>query len=636
MYLAPRDNLSAIDLAKRAFFKTLQPPKKMTLSEWSDENFYLSAESSAEAGRWHTLPYQKGIMDAITDPAIEQVSVMKSARVGYTKIMNAVIGYHIHQDPCSIMVVQPSIEDAQGYSKEEIAPMLRDTPVLKNLVSDAKTKDGENNILQKNFPGGTLGIIGAHSGRGFRRVSRRIVIFDEVDGYPPGAGDEGDQIKLGIKRTEYFWNRKIIAGSTPLIKDHSRIERLFLAGDQRRYYVPCPQCGHFQYLQWKNMHWPEGKPQEAYFVCTENGCVIEHKDKRSMIERGEWRSTAQFDGKHASFHIWTAYSYSPNASWAQLAKEFLESKHDPDLLKTFINTALGETWEEEYSAKLGASDLEQRAELYELGTAPAGCLVLTAGVDVQDNRFAVSIYGWGIGEEAWVVSHQEIFGDPSKAEIWKQLENMLSQSIKVEGSEQKLKIKAACLDSGGHFTHEVYQFARENKTRLWVAVRGASQRGKPAIGKPTSVDLNFKDQSLKKGARVYVLGVDTIKSTIFARLKYNTVGPGYIHFSSELEKDFYDQLTAEKQITRFVRGFPIKEWTKKSGARNEALDTLVYAFAALQLYISRFNRKTFWDQMAKITPDKDENGQKESNSGQTNQNKPTISTRKNFVTGFSG
>lgn len=628
--------MAAIDLAKSDFFKALRPPRKMTLSEWADEHFYLSAESSAEAGRWHTLPYQKGIMDSITDPAIEQVTVQKSARVGYTKIMNAVIGYHIHQDPCSIMVVQPSIEDAQGYSKEEIAPMLRDMPALRGLVSDSKTKDGENNILQKNFPGGTLGIIGAHSGRGFRRVSRRIVIFDEVDGYPVGgAGDEGDQIKLGIRRTEYFWNRKILSGSTPLLKDHSRIERMFLSGDQRRYFVPCTQCGHFQYLQWKNLHWPEDKPEEAYFVCEAEGCVIEHKDKRSMIERGEWRSTAPFNGKHASFHIWAAYSYSPNASWAQLAKEFIESKHDPDLLKTFVNTCLGETWEEEYSAKLGASELEQRAEIYQSGTAPAGVLVVTAGVDIQDNRFAISRYGYGAGEEAWIIDHQEIIGDPSKADIWRQLTTVLTQPIPLESGAGALRVKCACIDSGGHFTHEVYQFARENRLKNWFAIRGASQRGKPAVGKPTSVDLNFKDKALKKGAKVYVLGVDTIKSTIFARLKHNTPGPGYIHFNNDLPSDFFEQLTSEKQITRYVRGFPIKEWVKKPGARNESLDTKVYAYAALQLFISRHNRATFWEQMAKIAPDKLENVQDKGKSGQASKNKPTISmTKKNFVMGF--
>ena len=222
-------------------FEAFRPPKKLSLSEWADEYAYLSAESSAEGGRWRTLPYQKGIMDAITDPSIEQVTVMKSARVGYSKILNHVIGYHIHQDPCPMMIVQPTIEDATGYSKEEISPMLRDTPCLQGLVSDPKSKDGENTLLQKKFPGGTLGLVGANSARGFRRVSRRIVLFDEVDGYPPSAGTEGDQIKLGIRRAEWYWNKKIVAGSTPTVEDFSRIEKLFSESDQRRYFCPCTE-----------------------------------------------------------------------------------------------------------------------------------------------------------------------------------------------------------------------------------------------------------------------------------------------------------------------------------------------------------------------------------------------------------
>ena len=209
---------------EKAFFLSFKPPEKLSLSDWADKYAYLSAESSSEAGRWRTLPYQKAIMDAVTDPDIEQIVVMKSARVGYSKILNHVIGYHIHMDACNMMIVQPTIEDAAGYSKEEIACMIRDTKCLQGLISDPKAKDGQNTILQKNFPGGTLSLVGANSPRGFRRVSRRIVLFDEVDGYPVGgAGTEGDQIKLGIRRTEYYWNRKIVAGSTPTLKDFSRI-----------------------------------------------------------------------------------------------------------------------------------------------------------------------------------------------------------------------------------------------------------------------------------------------------------------------------------------------------------------------------------------------------------------------------
>jgi phage terminase large subunit GpA-like protein len=573
-----------------------RPPEKLTLSQWADKFAFLSAESSAEAGRWHTLPYQKGIMDAVTDPRVEQITVMKSARVGYTKILNHAIAFHIHQDPCPIMLIQPTIEDAQGYSKEEIAPMLRDTPVLVGLVSDAKAKDGANTILQKQFPGGTLSLVGANSPRGFRRVSRRVVLFDEVDGYPPSAGTEGDQIKLGIRRSEYYWNRKIIAGSTTTVKDFSRIERMFGETDQRRYFVPCPDCNHKQYLKWANMRWSDNDPSTAAYCCESCGVLIPHSKKRWMVENGEWLATAPGNGRHIGFHIWAAYSYSPNATWPHLVEEFLEAKTNPEALKTWVNTVLGETWEEDYASKIGADALLERCEAYEPDVLPAGALALTAGVDVQDNRLAVSVWGWGRDEEGWLIHHQEIFGDPARAEVWKQLDEVVLREWPHE-LNGKLRPDVVAIDSGGHMTNEVYQYARERGRQGVVAIKGSSQRGKPPIGKASKVDLNSAGKSLKRGASVYPVGGDTIKTTLFGRLRHNEIGPGFLHFHNETGTEYFEQLTAEKQALRFVKGFPVREWVKKPSARNEALDCLVYAYAALNLMYQRYDRRTIWDQL---------------------------------------
>lgn len=573
-----------------------RPPEKLTLSQWADKFAFLSAESSAEAGRWHTLPYQKGIMDAVTDPRVEQITVMKSARVGYTKILNHAIAFHIHQDPCPIMLIQPTIEDAQGYSKEEIAPMLRDTPVLAGLVSDAKAKDGANTILQKQFSGGTLSLVGANSPRGFRRVSRRVVLFDEVDGYPPSAGTEGDQIKLGIRRSEYYWNRKIIAGSTPTVKDFSRIERMFAETDQRRYFVPCPDCNHKQYLKWANMRWTDNDPSTAAYCCESCGVLIPHSKKRWMVENGEWLATAPGNGRHIGFHIWAAYSYSPNATWPHLVEEFLEAKTNPEALKTWVNTVLGETWEEDYASKIGADALLERCEAYESDVLPAGALALTAGVDVQDNRLAVSVWGWGRDEEGWLIHHQEIFGDPARAEVWKQLDEVVLREWSHE-LNGKLRPDVVAIDSGGHMTNEVYQYARERGRQGVVAIKGSSQRGKPPIGKASKVDVNSSGKSLKRGATVYPVGSDTIKTTLFGRLRHNEIGPGFLHFHNETGTEYFEQLTAEKQALRFVKGFPVREWVKKPSARNEALDCLVYAYAALNLMYQRYDRRTIWDQL---------------------------------------
>ena len=588
---------NAIKLRNKAFL-AFKPPKKMTLSEWADSYAYLSSESSAEGGRWHTLPYQKGIMDAVTDPKIEQITVMKSARVGYSKILNHVAAFHIHQDPCPIMIVQPTIEDAQGYSKEEIAPMLRDTPVLKGLVSEAKAKDGANTILQKQFPGGSLSLVGANSPRGFRRVSRRVVLFDEIDGYPASAGTEGDQIKLGIRRTEYYWNRKIVAGSTPTVKDFSRVERMFQQGDQRRYFVPCPDCEHMQYLKWANIRWINNDPDTASYACEGCGVLIPHSKKRWMVERGEWRPTAPGNGKHVSFHVWAAYSYSPNATWPNLVEEFLDAKNDAEQLKTFVNTVLGETWEDEYASKVGADALSERAatEEYQQGIAPADCLLLTIGCDVQDDRLSLSVWGWGREEQGWLIDRVVIYGDPSRPDVWKQLDEILQAPYEGEG-DRKLKVMVTAIDSGGHHTAEVYQYARERQGMGVIAIKGMAQKNKPPIGKASKVDLNAKGRTLKKGAQVFPVGSDTVKSLLFGRLKHNDPGPGYLHFYPTVGTEYFQELTAEKQVMRFKNGFPERIWVKKSSARNEALDELVYAYAALNRVYQIRDRRTLWDQI---------------------------------------
>ena len=537
-------------------------------------------------------------MDAITDPNIEQITVMKSARVGYSKILNHVAAFHIHQDPCPIMIVQPTIEDAQGYSKEEIAPMLRDTPCLKGIVSEAKSKDGANTILQKQFPGGSLSLVGANSPRGFRRVSRRVVLFDEIDGYPPSAGTEGDQIKLGIRRTEYYWNRKIVAGSTPTVKDFSRVERMFAQGDQRRYFCPCPECGHMQYLKWGNIKWRDDDPSTASYACEGCGVWIPHTKKRWMVERGEWRPTAPGNGKHVSFHIWAAYSYSPNASWPTLVEEFLDSKNDAEQLKTFVNVVLGETWEDEYASKVGADSLVERSstEEYKQGNVPSEALLLTIGVDCQDDRLSLSVWGWGREEEGWLIDRVKIYGDPSRKEVWQQLDEIIQNPYPGDG-DRKMKPMIVAIDSGGHHTAEVYQYARERQQLGVIAVKGMSTKNKPPIGKASKVDLNAQGRTLKKGAQVFPVGSDTCKSLLFGRLKHNDPGPGYLHFYPTTTSDYFEELTAEKQIMRFRNGFPERVWVKKSSARNEALDELVYAYAALNRVYQIKDRRTLWDQM---------------------------------------
>ena len=590
---------SIVDLEKKAYAAFL-PPKKLALSDWADQYAYLSVESSAEGGRWRTLPYQKGIMDAVTDPDVEQISVMKSARVGYSKILNHIIAYHIHNDPCPIMIVQPTIEDATGYSKEEIAPMLRDCKCLQGLVSDAKAKDGQNTLLQKLFPGGNLTLVGANSPRGFRRVSRRIVLFDETDGYPASAGTEGDQIKLGIKRTEFFANRKIVAGSTPTVKDFSRIEKLFNQTDQRRYYVPCPKCNHMQYLRWANFECFENDPSTTIYKCEKCNYHIPHSKKRWMIERGEWRATAPYNGKHVGFHIWAAYSYSPNASWQNLMEEYLACKNDQEQLKTFINVTLGEVYEDEYHTKASAEGLLKRAaeEKYKEGIPPKEVLILTLGIDVQDDRLSMSVIGFGKKEEMYLIDRKVIYGSPARADLWAQLDEVLqSKYINEDGKE--LKIDTAAIDTGGHYTQETYQYVREREQLGLIGIKGMGQKGKPPLGKISRVDVNYKGKVLKRGLSLYPVGVDIIKTTLHNKLKDAEVGHGYIHFYPTTTSEYFEELTAERQILKYKNGYQERVWVKKKNQANEALDEMVYAYASFQRLLQKYDRKTIYDQFAK-------------------------------------
>lgn len=592
----------------------LKPPPKLKLSEWADQYFRLSPESAATAGQWRTLPYQREILDSFNDPTVDTIVWQKSARVGATKLFCIVIAYHMAQDATTLLLVQPTVEDAEGFSKDEIAPMLRDVPALRGLVNDSrKEKTNSATVLLKSFPGGTLQMIGANSPRGFRRVSRRIVLFDEVDAYPPST-PEGDQIKLGIKRSEYYWDRKIGLASTPTTKDFSRIERWFQQGDQRRYFVPCPECSAMQALRWDQMKWEPGRPETVTYECENCKAKIPHSQKRWMVERGEWRPTATPSRPGLrSYHIWAGYGFSPNSTWEQLVREFLEVKDDRDQLRTFINVVLGETFEEDYANSQTPEALLERMEEYAPGTCPDGVLLLTAGVDVQGGggtvgeRLAVSVWGWGRGEEAWLIWHQEIYGDPTRAEVWGQLDSVLEAGWPRAGGGE-LKIAQMAIDTGGGYaTNEVYAYARERRANGVVAIKGSSTRGAPAVGRGNLIDFNWRGKLLKRGVMLYLLGTDGIKNTLFGRLRAAPPGPGTIHFGQAADLAFFQQLTAEKVQVRTIRGFPIREWVKKPSERNEAIDCAVYAYAAMQLVARRYNRVRMWDQLeAKLTGKKPE------------------------------
>lgn len=556
---------------QQAMRRALKPPPKLTVSEWADQYRQLSSESSAEAGRWSTkrAEYQRGMMDAISDPKIETVVLMTAAQIGKTELINNVVGFHIHQDPAPMLVVQPTLEMAQTWSKDRLAPAIRDTPVLHEKVGDPRSRDGGNTTLHKIFPGGHVTAAGSNSPVSLASRPCRLILCDEVDRYPLSAGTEGDPVSLARKRSTTFWNRKIVMVSTPTEKGASRIEQAYEESDQRKFHVECHDCKEWQTLKWANVKWSNSDPNTAEYVCPECGSCWDDADRYKAIRYGEWRKTGDGDGKTAGFHL--SALYSPWNTMTEIVRDFIASKKDPMRLKTWVNTTLGETWEDQ-GESLDEYDLMERREDFG-DQLPEDVLILTAGVDIQDDRAAVEIVGWAEGERSYSVFYDEFYGDPSTKDFWNVLDTTLLQSFKHPTSGDMV-IRSSCVDSGGHYTQQVYNYCKTRAGRRIFAIKGIGGEGKPIVGRPSKNNIGK--------INLFPVGTDTAKELIFARLKIRDFGPGYCHFSNQNSEEYFRMLTSEKKVTRYFKGRPRREWIKVR-QRNEALDCRVYATAAFSI-----------------------------------------------------
>jgi len=505
-------------------------------------------------------------MDACSDPEIREVVVMAGAQLGKSEAILNIIGYHIENDPSPILVLQPTVEMAQSFSKDRVANgLIRSTPCLREKVKDPRSRDSGNTTLHKVFPGGALTLVGANSPAGLASRPIRLVLCDEVDRYPTSAGSEGDPIQLARKRANTFWNRKIVMVSTPTNKGASRIEEAFEESDQRRYYVPCKHCHHEQKMIWQNVRWQEGDPDSAAYACNACGVLWTDSDRRWSIRNGRWVAEAEFKGI-AGFYI--NGLYSPWTPLADGVRDFLSMKKNPEQLRVWTNTYLGESWEDAGEQVDDFSLYERREDFEE--AVPEEVVFITAGVDVQDNRLEASIIGWARDQESYVIDHKVLYGDPSTPQLWTQLDSLVNKTYETYDGRQ-MAIRATCIDSGGHFTNSVYQYAKKNAGKRIFAIKGVGGEGKPIAGRPTKNNV--------ARCPLFPIGVDTVKDLLFARMRIEEPGAGYIHFNSHLDDEYFRQLTAEKIVTRFHRGFK-KRVFQKVRARNEALDCFVYAIGA--------------------------------------------------------
>lgn len=558
--------------------KILSPPPELTVSQWADKFRKLSQEASAEPGQWNTnrAPYQREIMDAVNDAGVEEIVIMSSAQVGKTELILNIIGYYIDYDPSPILCLQPTLEMGQTFSKDRLAPMLRDTPVLRGKVKSVKAKDSGNTILHKIFPGGHITMAGANSAAGLASRPIKIVLMDEIDRYPPSAGTEGNPIKLAEKRTTTFWNRKKIKVSTPTIKGRSEIEKEYLSSSREEWCVPCPCCGKYQPYEWGRIHFSDVTMECKY--CGEHFGEMEWKENS-----GKWIASAPEIKRKRGFHL--NEMASPWKHWEEIIAEFKEAQKDlkehgnVEKMKVWINTALGETWEERGEAA-DEDTLLKRRERY-TADLPDGVLLVTAGVDVQDDRFEVEVTGWGKGYESWGILYRKIPGDLEKEQTWEKLEKFLEMELYFE-NKNSLLIACTCIDTGGHFTAEAYKFLKkmERKQKLIFGIKGMGGEGIPLVNKVSTNNI--------EKVKIFLLGVDSGKEILMARLKTADEGPGYCHFPINSDRG-YDEtyikgLSSEQRVIQLKDGRPVLKWKKKSsGIRNEPLDLRNYSTAAAEI-----------------------------------------------------
>jgi phage terminase large subunit GpA-like protein len=589
--------MSNVDDALQVAFSVLRPPPELTVSQWADAHRYLSPEDSAEPGRWDTAraEYQRGIMDAFSDPKVLKVVAMTSAQVGKTSVINNVIGFHIDQDPAPILLVQPTLEMGEAWSKDRFVPMLRDTPRLRGKVRDARSRDSGNTLLHKVFPGGHITIAGSNSAASLASRPIRIVLCDEVDRYPSSAGTEGDPIRLAEKRATTFWNRKIGLTSTPTITGISRIENAFEGSDKRRFFVPCPDCGEYQFLRWAQVIWREDHPETAEYSCEHCGCLWDDIKRNRAVSRGEWRATAEFNGI-AGFHL--NEIYSPWVKLSEMATSFLEAKRGGrEQFKTWVNTSLGESFLEQGDAP-DWKRLYDRREDYKPGIVQRGGLFLTAGADVQKDRIEIEVVAWGRRRVSWSIDYVVVPGDPFLEKTWEGVTDVLNRRFHTETGIE-MAISRFAVDTG-YATHEVYTWARQQGWNRVMAVKG-QEKGAVAVGQPHTVDIQRNGKRIARGARFWPVATGLLKGELYGCLRLDRptdesgeeFPAGYCHFP-KYDDEYFKQLTAEELKSAKTRtGYTRTEW-QKIRERNEALDCRIYNRAAAALFgIDRFSEKSW-------------------------------------------
>ncbi|MEN6606916.1 MAG: terminase gpA endonuclease subunit, partial [Bryobacteraceae bacterium] len=555
--------------------KVWAPPPKQTLSEWAEATFYLSPEYSAQSGQLRLHSFQRDIFDSFTDPYVNDIVVMCATQMVKTLFLQAIVAYVIARDPGPILLAQPTETDAETFSKERLAPMIRDMECLRTRVAPEKRTSKANTTLHKMFPGGSLSLIGAQTAGNFARRTIKVFLADERDKWLKNVGKEGDGYSLGVKRTARFRSRaKRVQVCSPTVKGDSAIAAAYELTDQQKRWVPCPACGQHQILKWgqvKDPRLPGKQPDATGYECEYCGALWGDAERWDACDRGEWRADRpSINGKRG---FWISELYCEWRRLSDLVDDFLAKKDNPAELQTFINTSLAELWEQAGEAPDWEKLMSRREDSYRLGQVPGEVLFLTAGVDVQKSWLEGYVWGWGRNRERWLIDHWRFDGDPFGDAAWDWLTECLNSTYrKATGAE--MGIAKLALDTGYQSsssatdaTQEAYQFARRHGAHRVLAVDGRD-RGE-LVGYPTLVDITIRGRKIPNGCKLWPVNVSRCKSELYGllnreRAPKGEIPPGTVHFPINADEEFFRQLTAE----RFVLGKGGKgHWEKDGGTR---------------------------------------------------------------------
>lgn len=625
----PADAARAAELGVVVRRQFLAPAPRIDTAEWSARFRHIA--KGPERGPWRNerTPYLVEPMQcASSHQPYERVVLWFATQLGKSEVLYNAVMQRIHTDPQDMMMVQPTLQDAQDHSAQRFLPTILQTPAMHGKVAVRKSRDESTSWRSRSIQGGfTVFFAGANSAASLASKPLGFAVADEVDKWPADVDNEGPPLGLLEERMSNFSRRKLIIASTCNIKGMSTIEREYLASDQRKFHVPCPHCGEAQVLLWGakekwGIKWlkdAQGKarPETAVYICRHCGAAIEEHSKDAMLRGGVWIADAPGAGQGKRAGFWLNKLYSPLGwrSWSALVEEWegaQEAKRAGNSapLKKFLNSSLAETWEEQGTGA-DSKALAVRAEDYPLGIVPRGGLMLAMGVDTQPDRLEARVYAYGRGEESWLVDRHIIYGDPNLDENtegspWTRLTEIRRTPLPTATGAQ-MPIEATLIDSGGHNTHAVYAYCRAHAHAGVLSGKGASQYGRPVLGRPSNVDVNWRGATQRGGVKLWPVGTDTAKHLLYGRMRITQAGPGYVHVPKALvTTDEFEQMTAARLMPVVVQGKASMRWITPQGHREEGGDCMVYAYAAACYLGIQTYRDTGWARReAKYQPSSD-------------------------------